>query len=959
MSALARHAFLAAALLCVRQPAAQQLERLSDPEDPLALGTLADGLSESCRIAGGRWTVFVSRAANLVPGDRNASADVFVRDRLTGMVERASVDSAGQEADGDSFAPDVSDDGRFVVFQTQARLAAGPAFGAGTVIVLRDRASGTTSLLSRSFDGSVMSGFSLSPRIDGAGTTVVFASSTANLVPGDTNNATDIFAHDIATGALSVVSTGIAGAQADSPSRLPDVSDGGQWVVFASDATNLVAGDTNNARDVFLRDRVAGVTLRVSEDAAGVGGNGFSDLPVIDAGGDRVAFASYANNLVPGDTLNRQDVFVWDRGATPRIARASVSSSGAQGDRDSRTPSIGNDARYVLFDSAATNLAPGQIATPSMQPFLHDRQTGATRALLTTAGQTTVGAGTLDSGGTGACVSSAAALDAIDQNGTIRDVFSQPLAGGAWSLESRTAIAVPAPAANGASIEPETSPDGRFVVFASSATNLDAAAVSRPSASDVYWLDRGTGAVERWPLAPGGLAPNGASGSASVSADGRFVAFTSTATNLASGGTSAVHAYRLDRTTGTSTLLTAPVVAGSGGGERPQLSDDGRLIVFQSTATGLVAGDTNGVRDVFLWQESQPVRRLSVPAGGGQADLESRLPRLSGSGSHAVFVSAATNLVPGASTAGFDDVFRVDLASGDVRRVSETAGGGEADGHSRAADVSADGRFVAFVTEARNLVPTTRTGPQVLRWDATTGSFVDASATLPPQEAVDPDLVRISDDGRHVALATVVQVGSAFTENVWRVDLDTGVLQLMSSDGGSNRNGGQLSGFVLDATGALVFAANDDALLAGDGNGAFDVYRATTGGGAGLLQFAEASITVTEGIDDDAVAAIRRSDGRVGAVGASFATQPGTASSVLDFGIRQGLANFPDGDSDDRLVVIPIVDDDLVEGPEQFRVVLSAPTGGVALGPVTVVTVTILDDDVAIDDLLFAAGFEP
>jgi Tol biopolymer transport system component len=959
MNATARLVLAALGLAGAAPLSAQQLERLSEPEDPFALGTLADGLSEGCRIAGGRWTVFVSRAANLVADDRNASDDVFVRDRVTGAVERASVDSAGAEADGANFLPDISDDGRYVVFQSQARLAAGPTFGVGMVIYLRDRSSGTTTMVSRSFDGSSMSGSSLTPRIDGPGTTVVYASSVSNLVPGDTNNATDIFAYDIATGATTLVSTSAAGAAADSPSRLPDVSDGGRYVVFASDAANLVAGDTNNARDVFLKDRTSGTVTRVSEDAAGVGGNGFSDLPVVDASGDRVAFASFASNLVAGDTLNRQDVFVWERTATPRVSRVSLSSTGAQGDRDSRTPSIGNDARYVLFDSAATNLAPGQITTPSMQPFLHDRQTGTTRALLSVAGQTTVGAGSLDSAGSLACVASAAALDAADANGLVRDVFAQPVAGGAWSLESRTAAPVPAPAANGASVEPETSPDGRYVAFASTATNLDAAAVARASSADVYWMDRDTGAIERWPLAPGGIAPNAGSGSASVSAGGRYLAFSSAASNLVPGVVPASHVYRLDRSTGALVLATAATTTGTGGGERPQLSDGGLSLVFQSTATGLVAGDTNAVRDVFLWQEAQPLRRISIPTGGGQADRESRAPRLAGGGAYAVFVSAATNLVGVADSAGFDDIFRVDLATGDVLRISQTAAGLPGDGHSRAADVSADGRYVAFSTDARNLVTTIRTGPQVLRWDAQGGGFVDASANLPPQELVDPDLVRISDDGRHVVLATVVQVGSAFTENLWRVDLDTGVLRLMSSDGGSNRNGGQLSGFAVDAQGAVLFAANDDALLAGDGNGTYDIYRSTDGGAAGLLQFATATITVTEGVDDDAILVVRRSDGSTGAVGASFATQPDSASSVLDFGIRQGIASFPDGDTNDRFLVVPILDDDLVEGPEQFRVVLSAPTGGVALGPVTVVTVTILDDDAASGDLLFAAGFEP
>lgn len=953
-------AFLLASLAFASGATAQQLQRLSDPEDPLALGTLADGLSEHCRIAGGRWTVFSSRAANLVAGDRNASQDVFLRDRQTGQVERISVDSAGAEARGASLVPDVSDDGRYVVFQSQAALAPGATSTIASQIYLRDRASGTTTLVSRTFNGGLSGGSSLSPRIDGAGTTVVFASSVDLLVPGDGNNTTDIFAYDIASGVVSLVSSSAAGALADAPSRLPDVADGGRWVVFASDASNLVPGDSGNQRDVFLKDRTTGAIERLSVDAAGNGGDGFSDQPVIDATGAVVVFSSYAANFVPGDTLNRQDIFVWDASATPRLSRVNLGAGGVQANNHSRAPAIGNAGRWVVFDSAATNLVPGQIASSSMQPFVVDRQSGAIGAVLATAGQSTVGPATVDSGEARLCLSSTTAFAAEDANGPIRDVSSRGVASGDWGLESRSATPVPAPAGNGASSEPETSPDGRYLVFQSFATNLDAMAVGRASSGDVYWLDRDTGAMERWPLAPGGLPPLGGSANASVSADGRWIAFQSSATNLVAGSAGGVHVYRLDRGSGALLALTVVPAGSSGGGERPQMSDDGGTIVFQSAATGLVPGDTNGVRDVFLWREGQPLQRVSVPEGGGQADRESRSPRIAGQGGHVVFVSAATNLVAGAS-GGFDQVYRVELASGAVRRVSQTAGGVAGDAHSRVADVSADGRYVALVTDAGNLAAGGRGGPEVLRWDAQDDGFVDAAALLPIDEAVDPDTVRLSDDGRYVAFVSVRQVGSVFTENAWRADLAAGVLQLMSSDGGSNRNGGRMQGLAIDATGAVAFAADDDTLLAGDGNGAHDVYRAASDSAAGLvgLDPGASLLTVTEGTDPAAVVAIVRSVGIQGAVTANYETRPGSATSVLDFAIRTGIASFADGDAAAQLVQVPIVDDDLVEGPEQFTVTLTQPTGGAALGPTTTVTITIVDDDEGPPmDPVFTHGFE-
>src|SRR5205823_5466864 len=211
-------------------------------------GAEANGTSFAPAIsADGRFVAFPSEATNLVPGDTNGVTDVFVRDRRTGTTERVSVSSAGAEANGTSFTPAISADGRFVAFSSDA----------------------------------------------------------TNLVGRDTNGAVDVFVNDRMTGMTERVSVDSTGAQANAASIeqfCPALSGDGRFVAFESDATNLVPGDTNGVADVFVHDRLTATTERVSVDSAGAQANDKSDFPAISADGSVVAFVSTASNLVPDDT---------------------------------------------------------------------------------------------------------------------------------------------------------------------------------------------------------------------------------------------------------------------------------------------------------------------------------------------------------------------------------------------------------------------------------------------------------------------------------------------------------------------------------------------------------------------------------------------------------------------------------------------------------------------------------
>ncbi|MFN8428018.1 MAG: hypothetical protein U0X87_17395, partial [Anaerolineales bacterium] len=231
-----------------------------------ALGTQANDASKRSSISGdGRFIAFESDASNLIANDTNAATDIFVKDRQTGEVTRVSVDSSGAQANEGSGGAAISNDGRYVAFISDAsNLVANDTNGV-TDVFLRDRQLGTTTRISVSTSGESANAFSDYPlSISSDGRFVAFNSDASNLVPNDTNNSTDIFVHDNQTGSTERVSVASDGTQADSTSFAPSISANGQFVVFTSRAANLVSGDTNNALDVFVRDRQAGTTTRVS-----------------------------------------------------------------------------------------------------------------------------------------------------------------------------------------------------------------------------------------------------------------------------------------------------------------------------------------------------------------------------------------------------------------------------------------------------------------------------------------------------------------------------------------------------------------------------------------------------------------------------------------------------------------------------------------------------------------------
>lgn len=299
----------------------------------------------------GRYVAFTSFASNLVAGDTNATSDVFVRDTATGTTVRVDVSSTGEQANAGPYGGypvAISDDGRRIAFASEAsNLVAGDTNGAADVFV-HDLADGTTRRVSVATGGGQATQRSERPAISGDGRFVAFVSGASELVGGDTNGAPDVFVHDLGTGRTERVSVGGAGAQGNLGAYADAaISRDGRFVAFTSNATNLAASDANHASDVFLRDRATGVTELISANAIGIPANRASRAPDVSDDGRFVSFLSDAQDLAAPDKGITTDLFLRDR-ANGTTTRINVDALGAASPKV-RGASISADGRLVAF----------------------------------------------------------------------------------------------------------------------------------------------------------------------------------------------------------------------------------------------------------------------------------------------------------------------------------------------------------------------------------------------------------------------------------------------------------------------------------------------------------------------------------------------------------------------------------------------------------------------------------
>ena len=306
----------------------------------------------------GRFVAFESVAEDLVANDDNGVSDIFVRDRQTKKTRRASIPNGGGQTAAGSFSPSISANGRLVAFSSNDEdLVAGDNNDSADIFV-RNLKSKRTRRVSVSSAGDQVSGHSFDPSISPSGRHVAFWSEAVDLVANDANGTWDVFVHDRKTGRMRRASVSLDGDPAGGGGIGVAISDDGRLVAFMSHADDLVPNDTNMSGDIFVRNLTTSKTRRVSvtstgEEAEFTDGGSFG--PSISGAGRLVSFSSYAENLVGNDSNDSIDVFVHNR-KTHRTRRVSLTRKGAQADGDSHGASISRKGGFVAFESDAENL---------------------------------------------------------------------------------------------------------------------------------------------------------------------------------------------------------------------------------------------------------------------------------------------------------------------------------------------------------------------------------------------------------------------------------------------------------------------------------------------------------------------------------------------------------------------------------------------------------------------------
>jgi Tol biopolymer transport system component len=679
-------------------------------------------------------------------------------------------------AAADSHNPGVSADGRFVVFVSAAdNLVTNDSNGTFDVFV-RDRQLGKTTLVSVNAAGTRSgNGPSHSPTISANGQFVVFESSASDLVANDTNNAADVFVRDLVAGTTTLVSQTPLGSPGNLESTAPTMTPDGRYVLFSSRASNLATGDNNNAVDLFVRDLIFGSTTLVTRSYLGT--TSFAGTSVIWDGnrqisdnGRFVVFHSAAANLVQGDINSKQDVFVRDLQQATNLAVSVNFAGNGLGNGASQNASMDASGRFVAFQSASSNLTTNDTSA-NLSVFRRDLVAGVTTLASVNSNGVTSSSGISSSpvlnkqGNVMVFLSTANEIVAGDTNAVGADLFRRNFDSGTTVLvDSKVAPATTIATMDTSVLAP--SADGRFVLYVDASKNL----VLFDSLSSTRII----------------ISTNNPGADATMTGDAGFVVFCAP---LDSTGVRNV--YLFDQSGGTTELVSPrdpnlPITTGSAASRLVAggVSGNGQVVVIESYAADLTAGDTNSARDVFLcdlsagpnsavglntlvtgfargparrpiisgdghWlafeaiPDSTPLAGLSTRfnlyafdrvaqtnllVGGVGSVVAPSLPSFGQLGNFLVFQSSETGVGGYATT--ISQIYYRDLSQDTNRLVSlNYSGTGPGTARSFCPVISPNGRYVAYLSVATGLVTNSTVGTNAFLWDALTGSNILASAS--------------------------------------------------------------------------------------------------------------------------------------------------------------------------------------------------------------------------------------
>jgi Calx-beta domain-containing protein len=813
--------------------------------------------------------------------------------------------------------------------------------------------------------------------ISGDGRYVVFTSKATNLVPGvtDSNGAPDVFVFDRITNTTKLVSrsslnTTGNGASGDIVNGTIDISADGRYIVYASEASNIATTDTNGVADVFVFDRVNESTRLISckNSDRSATGNGVSNKPVISANSRVIAFTSTASDLsATSDTNSRVDVYEFnlDNLITKLV---SVNLAGNNGGNDhsslSTPPSVSDDGRMIAFDSEASDLAANDTnGTGSFgtDVFVRDMQDSITKLV------------SINSAGTGN--------------------------GNANSFGSAVRI----------------SGNGQFVVFCSSATNLVTGVTDSNGGPDIFIRNLVANSTSLVSVNSAGNATGGdISQFPAISNNGRYVAFGSRANDLVpmdtNNGLGVSDAFVRDTVLGVTNLVSINSAgtdsgnSSSGGtGSGPEISSDGRFVLFISNATNLTSdSDTNSGSDLFIRDlQSAATKLVTIDRFGNAAGLNSSGYSFSDDGSAAAFESQSPVLVTndhnfavdvfvsGPQSTGLsvsdvtvtegdsgttDAVFTISLsgtpASGNVTATATTFNGTALSGSdfqfvsvpltfapgetSKTVSVPVIGDTVfeqneTFTLELRNV-----SGANVING---VGTCTIVENEGQPSLSVNDITVAEGDSGTTNATFTVSLSNTSSNTVSFGFGLTNGTAveqeDFQGVGGGSLIAAGMTSTTItVPIIGDTVTEGNETFFInlanpanatISDNQGMATIIDDESSSKPPTVQFAVARPSVSEGGKSITVEVTRSGDLSAGAT-VDYATTPSNASERSDYTSAFGKLRFAAGESSKTLKVF-ITDDVFVEGNELFLVNLSNPTGGASLGSPATSVVTITDND--------------
>lgn len=845
----------------------------------------------------GRYVVMETRALNLAPGiiDRNMTTDVYLLDRNNQSAQLVSrkLDQAGVTATGQSFGNTMTPDGRWVLFRSSAAdVVPGVSDSNGTAdVFLFDRTTGSSILVSRSRDAAnqAANGSSFGTGLSDDGRYVLFESTATDIAPvSDFINTNDLFLFDRVTAAVTLITSysTFPGSTAPGQVQVSRLSADGNTVLFVTTATatNLITGatDSNGGADAFLWSRTTGLSTLVSQSStsASIAANGAVLSAVLSADGNWAAYSTMATDVLASvtDANNTSDVYRWSRAnGSNELASASASDAMTTANGGATALAISADGNWTSLASQATDVVSGQTDNNGTADlFVRDHSGGnsmlvsrASDVATTTPDQTSSLVDVSNDGRYTLFFSQSAQIGAgiTDANGLGADVFQFDRVNQTTRLVSHLASnALATPTDNPSSFAGAMTDDGRFVAFYSNSVQLVSNLIDYNKQNDVFLKDFQSGSIALVSRSAASAVNtlNGDSELTGLSDDGRWLLYRTIANNTLGSvdGEFGIDFFLFDRDTRATQLVSrrlgspTETTNNSGAGA---MSANGRFAAYGTASTEVLADitDANAASDVFLYDRDNGSTELVSTAAGldsTTANSHATVCALSADGNKVLYYSSATNVVAGATdTNNQEDVFVFDRLSGGVQLVSHATSNPAlaANDESFCQGISADGRWVVFSSKATDLVAginDANAGSDLFLFDAETGSISLVSRAASGTETGLGSFTFNSIDATGniiVFTSNAVDliaggVDSNFQTDVFIYQRSNNTVTLVSHAAGAPlnaANNGSAQGLV-SADGRVIGFSSSGSNLDGavtDANGVFDAFSFDTQSGLNTL----------------------------------------------------------------------------------------------------------------------------